>query len=237
MSEVDSKFTSLKVKLRQNGADIVEDIKNTCYSEPVKKLETCVFCRSSSNITKEHVMPKWLFKKDTHIKFISSVNRQTQTYNNSAISTCDICNNSILAHIESHIIETVHRLDKSKVYYYEDLCNVIRWLEILDYKLQVFDCCRKYIKYGNSEYDPNWGVLPLAVLRHFYEFKPYKAYDHLRSSQRRITVKTKLDRTNSLVVLSNKLQHFVFFYTTPRIHICQHTYKKHRIFLFSEKKI
>ncbi len=211
MSEIDFKFSSLRVKLRQNGIGIIEDIKNTYYSEPVKPLKTCVFCRSSSNITKEHVIPKWLFEKKSKTKFISSVNHQAQTYNNSVIPTCDICNNSILAHIEAHTIETIRRLANSKDYYYEDLSDIIRWLEILDYKLQVFDCCRKYIKDGNSAFDPNWGVLPLAVMRHFYEFKPYRAYDYLRSSQIRIIVKAKLDRTNSLVVLSSKVPHFNFF--------------------------
>lgn len=89
--------------------------------------------------------------------------------------------------------------------------NIMRWLELIDYKSQIYDCRRLYIKYSNEEYDPSWGIFPLAMMRHFIELKPFAPFDYLRNSQRRITVKEKFSRINSLVIFRPKKPHFGFF--------------------------
>ncbi|WP_426065365.1 hypothetical protein [Flavobacterium sp. DSP2-3-1] len=218
-SEIERKFTRLRVELRKEGLDICEDVfRRFLPSNIVKKPEICVFCNSTSKNTKEHVLPKWLFEKDTDVSFISSVNRQIQTFNKAVIPTCANCNNSILAYIEKYTIQVIEKLVSAEKHYVEDLCHIIRWLEILDYKLQVYDCRRIYLKHDKSEYDKEFGIVPISLMRHFIEFTPYKAYDFLRSTQIMMTVKKKMDRINSLVIFDITQPNFDFF-TQPNEYI------------------
>lgn len=212
MQEINSKFKSIRVNLRKEGADICEDVFRRFHPSTIKaKKEICVFCNSTSKLTKEHVLPRWVFQKSTSSEFISSVNQQSQTYNKSVIPTCSECNNSILGYIEKHMIQVVERLESCNSYYENDLYDSIRWLELIDYKAQVFDCRRKYIKYGKSEYDTDWGIFPVAIIRHFMDMNPFKAHTYMRSAQRRITVKDKSKRLNSLVIFDTLHPHLNFF--------------------------
>jgi hypothetical protein len=212
MQEINSKFKSIRVNLRKEGADICEDVFRRFHPSTITaKKEICVFCNSTSQLTKEHVLPRWVFQKSTSSEFISSVNQQSQTYNKSVIPTCSECNNSILGFIEKHMIKVVERLESCDSYDENDLFDSIRWLELIDYKAQVFDCRRKYIKYGKSEYDMDWGIFPVAIMRHFVDMNPFKAHKYIRSAQLRITVKNKSKRLNSLVIFDTSHSHLNFF--------------------------
>jgi len=212
MPDINLNFKSLRVNFRKHGIEISENVFHRFHPATLNiGDEICVFCKSTFNLTKEHVFPKWLFEKNTNIRFISSVNRQSQTYNKAVIPTCSDCNNDTLAEIEKHIIKILDVLDSNPKIFTDELEDIIRWLEILDYKTQVYDCRRKYIKYDDSEYDPFWGILPLAHMRHFMEMNPFKALDYLRRSQRRITVKSKDNRLNSLIFFRTSRPHFDFF--------------------------
>lgn len=212
MTDLASRFKVLRGNLRRHGAVIAEDVWKRYHpmnSRP--KEEICVFCNSPSAITKEHVLPKWLFESDTDSTFISSINRQTQTYNKAVVPACAVCNSSILAFIENQVIRTIQLLATSDDCGKEDLCNIIRWLEITEYKLQVLDCRRKYIKQGDLPYDHTWGVFPVAMMRHLIDAAPWKTFQWLRRAQRRIMVKAKDNCANSLVVINTKVPHFYFF--------------------------
>lgn len=167
---------------------------------------------------KRTCIAKWLIESELHNTMKSSVNMQMATYNKAVVPACSICNNSILAYIENHIIKVIETIDTLNSSGDEDLCNIIRWMEVIDYKLQVLDCRRKYIKYGNWEYDRLWGIFPVAMMRHFSEMNPWIAYDWLRNSQWRITVKAKIVGINSLVILKTRVRHFDFF-TQPNEYI------------------
>ncbi len=219
MTEIGLRFKTLRINLRRHGLAIADNVFKRFHPIGVSpKDEICIFCYSSGNITKEHVLPKWILGSDLHDTMVSSVNKQTATYNKAVVPTCSECNNSILAYIEKHIINVIHTMEILDDCSNEDVYNIIRWLEIIDYKLQVLDCRRKYIKYGNSEYDRDWGIFPISMIRHFLTISPWKAYQWLRSSQRRITVKTKIERINSLVVIKPRIPHFYFF-TQPNEYI------------------
>lgn len=188
--EIEKKFRALRVNLRKHRTTICEDVFRRFHPSTVSAgPEICVFCNSTSELTKEHVLPKWLFESDTEAQLISSVNRLTQTYNKAVVPCCAACNNEILADIERHIIKVIKRVESAKVFEYDDLYDVVRWLEIIDYKAKVFDCGRKFLMFPNSKYDRDWGIFPIAMMRHFIDMNPFKAYDFLRSTQRRITIK------------------------------------------------
>ena len=219
MREINSKFKSLRVNLRKEGIDICDDVFRRFHPTTIKtKKEICVFCNSTAKLTKEHILPKWVFQKSISYEFVSSVNRQSQTYNKAVIPTCAECNNSILAYIESHMIKLLQRLESNAFYNNSDLFNCIRWLELIDYKAQIYECRRKYIKYGDSEFDEDWGIIPVAIMRHCIDMNPFKAHTYIRSAQRRITVKNKSNRLNSLVVFDTSYSHLNFF-TKPNEYV------------------
>jgi len=212
MIEIDLKYRHLRVNLRKHGRNIAEDVFKRFHPATEPKEEICVFCNSSSNITKEHVLPRWLIEDELNNTMTSIVNKQTLIYNRAVVPACSGCNNSVLAFIEKNIINTIQRLDISGDCSDEDLANIIRWLEIIDYKLQVLDCRRKYIKYENSEYDSTWGKFPVSMMRHFITMNPWKSYDWLRNSQRRIIVKEKIcENMNHFVIMRPRKAHFNFF--------------------------
>ena len=65
MQKIDSNFTHLRVNLRKHGLVIAKDVFHRFH--PATKNpgnEICVFCNSTLKITKEHVLPKWVFEKD-----------------------------------------------------------------------------------------------------------------------------------------------------------------------------
>ena len=67
----------LRTTLRNNSKVIVDNIienhiqRNKKVFSPVK---ICMFCGSTNEITKEHVLPRWLFEKDTKRFFVTDVN-------------------------------------------------------------------------------------------------------------------------------------------------------------------
>ncbi len=212
MNDINQNFKFLRVNFRKKGRIIAEDIFRRVHPAAPKNVkEICVFCNSTSNLTREHVLPQWLYENDLEISMISSVNKQTQTYHKAVVPTCSTCNNIALSNIEECIIRVIKKIESKVNYTQDDLCNVIRWLEILDYKLQVYDCRRKYIKHGNSEYNRFWGEFSVATHRHFIEMNPFKAYNFLRQSQNRITVKRKHERIDSLLIFEPKIFDFSFF--------------------------
>lgn len=212
MKDIDDRFKSIRVNIRKYGTEIADDIVERFQpSRQSKKQETCIFCNSVSKITKEHVIPKWLFENNPDLTAVSSVNKQTQTYNKLVVPVCADCNNTKLSGIENYIIKTIEKVKHEESLTADDKCNLIRWLEIIEYKLQVYDWRRKYIKYGHSAYDETWGEFPISMMRHFFELNPYKAYTLLRSSQRRVQQKGKLERTKSLLFMKTPIPHFSFF--------------------------
>ena len=212
MNDIDQDFKYLRVNFRKNGKVIAEDVfKRVHPATPKNTKEICVFCKSTSGLTREHVLPQWLFENNADISMVSRVNKQTQTYHKAVVPACETCNNIALSNIEECIIKTIKKIETKDNYTQDDLCNIIRWLEILDYKLQVYECRRKYIKHGNSEYNKDLGEFSVAMLRHFFEMNPFKAYNFLRQSQNRITVKRKYERIESLLIFEPKTSDFNFF--------------------------
>ncbi len=238
MSDIDQDYKYLRVNLRKNGKIIAEDIcRRTHPITPKNKEEICVFCKSTINLTREHVLPQWLIESNTEMTMTSGINKQSQTYYRAVIPTCAKCNNEVLSNIEENIIYSLRKVESKNDYFATDLFDVIRWLEILDYKLQAYDNRRKYIKYGNSEYDRNFGEFSLAMHRHFFEMKPYKAYNLLRQSQNRITRKSKIERLNSLLIFDNAPISFNFFNQANEYIFISFPMFKISIFYFLRKTI
>ena len=215
--EIDNNLKILRVKLRCNSKKIIEDIinRNVLLNDKDKKLndEICLFCASLNDLTKEHVLPKWTFENCTTKFFVTDVNGRRQKYNKTTVPVCADCNNSLLGSIESHIISILKGTDLSNSYYNgEQLQNIIRWLEIIEYKFQLLEIRRRFNRAKSSEYIDYLKNIPISIMREEINYSPSIAISQIRLAQKRVTTKSKVKNLNSLVVFKTVNKHFHFFH-------------------------
>jgi len=214
---VNDNFKCLRVKLRQNSNVVMEDILTRhlprISAKDKSNKEICIFCASPENITREHVLPKWTFEKRTESFFITDVNGSEQTYNKTTIPACADCNNNSLASIESYIISMFKGIDLQETFFSnEDLHVIIRWLEIIEYKFQIMEIRRKFTKSKYADYIPYLADIPISIMRENINYSPSQAITQIRIAQKRITIKSKKERENSLVIFKTKSESFHFFH-------------------------
>ncbi len=215
--EIDIKLRNLRVKLRQNSKEIIDDVLDRhvprISSKNKSKKEICVFCANKDKLTKEHVLPKWTFENCTKKFFVTDINGSEQTYNKTTVPVCANCNNNLLASIESYIISIFKETDLSKSYFSnEQLDNIIRWLEIIEYKFQLLEIRRKFIKSKFSQHIEYLRDIPVSIMRADIDYSPNKAVTQIRTSQKRVTEKSKISNENSLVIFKTKNENFYFFH-------------------------
>lgn len=215
--DIDIKLKNLRVKLRKNSKEIINDVLvkhiPRISSKDKSKKEICVFCANQNNLTKEHVLPKWTFENCTNKFFVTDINGSQQTYNKTTIPVCADCNNNLLSNVEKYIISILNDINLSNSYFNnEQLQNIIRWLEIIEYKFQLLEIRRKFIKSKSSQYLEYLRDIPISIMRANIDYSPSKAISEIRLAQKRVTQKTKASNQNSLVVFKTKNENFYFFH-------------------------
>lgn len=212
--DINLKFQNLRVRLRQNSKKIIDDalVRHLpkASTKHKSKVEICIFCGSKTNLTKEHVIPKWTFEKSPEKFFITGMNGSKQTYNKTTVPACSSCNNDLLANIENYIVNLFESVDLSKYFFSSiDVENIIRWLEIIEYKFQILEIRRKFNKHISSKYIGYIADIPISLMRDNI-ISPAKAMCEIRKSQKRVTEKSKYKKTNSLLIFktTNKVFHF-----------------------------
>lgn len=203
--EIDVKIKNLRVHLRRNSKNIIDDVINRYVSRNQDNIkfekEICAFCATTSNLTKEHVIPRWVFENCTKKFFTTNMNGIEQTYNKTTIPVCADCNNNLLANIENEINSILTNTNLADSFYsLEQIQNIIRWLEIIEYKFQLLEFRRTFKKAKSSEFIEFLKDIPLAIMREEIEFFPEKAITLLRNAQKRVTIKSKVKNINSLVI-------------------------------------
>lgn len=215
--DIDIKLRNLRVNLRQNSKEIIDDVLekhvHRISSKEKSKKEICVFCANKESLTKEHVLPRWTFENCTKKFFVTDINGSEQTYNKTTIPVCADCNNNLLGSIESYIISILNNTDLTNSFFSnEQLKNIIRWLEIIEYKFQLLEIRRKFIKSKSSQYIEYLRDIPVSIMRANIDYSPSKAVTQIRIAQKRVTEKSKVSNQNSLVIFKTKNESFYFFH-------------------------
>lgn len=210
---IDDKFKELRINLRNSSRGIIQNILDNHF-DPGNNAglpDICIFCGSSKTITKEHIIPKWVFENDPDVCFVTTSNQLSQTYNRSTVPACVKCNTTYLSYIEKYVQEVLSKSDLDTSATYFELINLLRWMEIIEYKFHVLEFRRKYRASKRDGYEPILANVPLSVLRRNIKYSPYKAVAELRKSQREITVKNKDSKFHSLVIfgLTDSESHFI----------------------------
>jgi hypothetical protein len=212
----DSKRQKLRTELRKNSKSIIKNLVTNHIQRNTKvpvHTEICMFCSSPNNLTKEHVLPRWVFDNSTKRFFTTDINGFNQTYIKTTIPVCSTCNSDILNSLEKYIQNIFENRDIKKTpFSSEEVANIIRWLEIIDYKFQILNVRRKFKASKKVGYISYLADFPLSILRKSIEYSPIKAITEIRRSQKRVSTKSKQRNTNSLITFKTKNKDFHFFH-------------------------
>lgn len=203
----------LRKTIKANQSRIIQEIKNEYYNLNGNRQPFCMFCSTKRNLTKEHVLPRWTFEKCTKKDFITSINGLRQTYNTATIPACTTCNGVLLNSLEKAIIKSISEVNLKNSFFTDvELENIIRWLEIIDYKFQVTGFTRKFIKSDKILYNDYLSKIPLSLYRTDLG-SDREILSELRYTLKRISIKSKILRINSIVIFKSKNKSFHFFHS------------------------
>lgn len=213
------KLQSLRTNLRKNGQHIISYLNDNFIkrvnekAKPIKVPGICLFCNLTTDISREHVLPRWVFEKKTETFFTTTINGLNHTYNATTVPACLPCNTAILNRLEIRInnLFSSHKLPET-FFANEEQEDIIRWLEIIEYKLQVFSLTTKFLVAKNTSYNFYLADYPLSVLDPNIDYSPAKALSGLRQALKRITVKSKHKQLNSLVIFKTSNPEMSFFH-------------------------
>lgn len=157
---IEKKLRSFRKIIRDRKSSVTKQLIQNHYAE------ICIICGDTKDLTKEHVIPKWVFKNDQKRTFIQTLNEVSQTYSKTTVFACKYCNNELLSSLETYIQKLFNSVDLVEDFFDDNqLDKLILWLEIIDYKLQILDLRRKFNKFPKGPYVPYLANIPVAILQ------------------------------------------------------------------------
>jgi hypothetical protein len=181
------------------------------FVRPVQPI--CFLCGTKSNITQEHILPRWVFEKKPDRFFNTTINGLSHKYNQTTIPSCAVCNNNLLSILEKRIIQLLIQHGQTRSgFSIQESSDIIRWLELLDYKYQIFSLMMRFKAIKDKGVIEFLGDFSLSTLDPNIEYSPSKVLRNLRQALQRITVKSKDKMLNSLVLFKTKNPEMHFFH-------------------------
>ncbi|MBZ4191566.1 hypothetical protein [Niabella beijingensis] len=230
----------LRTGLRNNAKSIIEGLDKKYISKDGEKQnipDICMFCGSSENLTKEHVLSRWVFENSPNKFFTTDINGLNQTYIKTTIPACLVCNSDILNSLEKYVQASFKNRDvKKQPFTIEELESIILWLEIIDYKFQILNAQREFKASKSSGYIPYLADFPLSVLRKSVDYSPKKTITEIKRSQKRLLIKSKLNAINSLIVFRTTNKSFHFFHHMDDFIFLELPRQQIALFYFYKKK-
>ncbi|WP_350998355.1 MULTISPECIES: hypothetical protein [unclassified Shewanella] len=206
---INSKLIKFRKKIRSNQKHVIDLIVKDHLAE------ICVFCGMTDSLTREHVIPQWVYSRCVKRTFITTTNSISQTYNKTTVPACKDCNSNLLGFLER---ELKHEFDSVNVhensFSQETIELIILWLETLEYKFHVLDLRRKLNRVKDSDFIPYIAQMPISMFQGPIDASPAKVFSNLRNALKVLSVKSKVSRVNSLCILSTKNTDFHFFHST-----------------------
>ena len=233
---IDEKFLRLRIIARKHGKYVMNKLFDDYVTGLITKkiVPSCILCGAEENLTKEHVLPKWVFESNPKHVFTTDVNQLSQSYIRATLPACPNCNSDLLNSIERYIQKTLSQVDLKKRYYSSDEWeNIIRWLEIIDFKFQVLDITTKFLAHKEAGYIPALADFSIAFMR---EMSVRSVTSNGRLALKRIATKNKSKRSNSLIVARTIKKTFNYFHKSGQfIYLEIPTYNK-AFFYFYERE-
>lgn len=155
--------------------------------------ECCIICGTDKNITKEHLLPKWVFENDVKKSFFISPEDTLYSYRLSYLPCCKTCNSSVLGNFEHHIREILKKENKN--FTISEKEDIIFWIKYLDFKFKIFGVEKACHRNTKSKSNIGLWDKPRNNPKNFF----YDLFDLPAT-------------TNSLIVSEPKQKNFDFFY-------------------------
>ena len=155
--------------------------------------ECCIICGTDKNITKEHLLPKWVFENDVKKSFFISPKDTLYSYRLSYLPCCKTCNSSVLGNFEHHIREILKRENKN--FTISEKEDIIFWIKYLDFKFKIFGVEKACHRNTKSKSNIGLWDKPRNNPKNFF----YDLFDLPAT-------------TNSLIISEPKQKNFDFFY-------------------------
>ncbi|GAC10043.1 hypothetical protein [Paraglaciecola chathamensis] len=206
---INPKLIKFRKKIRVNQKHVIDSIVKE------HSINICIFCGATDNLTREHVIPQWVYNRCVKRTFVTTTNSISQTYNKTTVPACKDCNSNILGSLErelKHEFNSVNVQENS--FSHETIELIILWLETLEYKFHVLDLRRKLNRVKGSDFIPYIAPMPISMFQGPIDTSPSKVFSNLRNALKVLSVKSKLPRLNSLCILSTKNNDFHFFHST-----------------------
>ncbi|UPT69326.1 MAG: hypothetical protein M0D53_08810 [Flavobacterium sp. JAD_PAG50586_2] len=110
------KLLEIRIIARKNGKDVMRKLFDDYLTGFIDKkiIPSCIFCGFKANLTKEHVLPKWVFESDAKHFFTTDVNELKQHYIKTTIPLCGKCNSELFNSLERYIQKTFSEVDLKK---------------------------------------------------------------------------------------------------------------------------
>lgn len=203
---IDKRLIELRKRVRSNRKFVVDTILENHSSD------ICIFCGAVDDLTKEHVVPKWVFDNNQKKFFVTGINGIGQSYIRTTLPACKECNGHLLGSLERHIEQLFRHSDVTQAPLSRtDKQIVIIWLELIDYKFQVLDLRRKLKKPKDGPYIKFLADYPVGVMQRL-DLSPSKVFSMFRNSLKRLSISDKSKRLNSLVIFSTSNENYHFFH-------------------------
>ncbi len=165
---VDDCFKLLRNNFRLHGSLILDHIKRNHFDPDnfAGEDDICSFCGKNNELTKEHVIPKWCFQNDPERCFETVINGTTQAFIKTTIPACSTCNNDTLSKVERYTNNLFQNTNLDTDYYeYGESLNIIRWLEIIEYKFYILNFRRKFRRKQFGYFILILRDIPMSVMR------------------------------------------------------------------------
>jgi hypothetical protein len=177
------------------------------------QIQMCIFCSKRNDLTVEHVLPRWTFGHSEKKNFSTSINGLSQSYMKTTVPACRECNSELLGKLED-TIERQLSLFKGdfSIYSPEFLEKLILWLQIIEYKFQVLDLRRRFLRLVDGQYLHGLANIPIAMMP--ADNSPSRVFTNLRFALRQISKKSKIIYLNSLVAYKTSNESFHFYHRT-----------------------
>lgn len=211
---IEKKLVRLRVIARKQGPYVMNKLFDDYERGPIDKkiISSCILCGSEENLTREHVLPKWVFDSSPKPTFRTDVNQLSKAFIKTTLPTCRRCNCDLLNSLERQVQRILTEVDlRTSGYSEEDQEHIIRWLETIDYKFQVLDISTQFLKHKKADYIASLAFFSIAFMRHL---SLRTITTMARRSLKRIATKDKSTRLNALVVGTTKNTQFHYFQTS-----------------------
>lgn len=202
---MDKKFGILRQRVRQSQKIVMDSIISD------HNAEVCVLCGGSNEITREHIIPQWVFDANPKKFLINKKNNQATNYIRATVPACRECNSELLGAFEFYLKNTLLEKDANELTNYE-LDAIIWWLQYLGFKLQLMDLRSRFLRYKGGEYIPFLADIPVAMFWGAIDTTPGKVFKVIRKARRNLISKWKDKKYNSLMVFKTTNENFHFFH-------------------------